>query len=935
MVDSHGNGRPTGLHEADERPLESPGRLSKHVHARTQNHERIGEARIIKNTPQFQQVTAFSQWCPPTRKAGPQLRRVGYTEAAWNQRNALLRHYPEALFGDMDTASVLAEEIRNLREPAQPLAASTTRLIATGEISDLSETTVVTGHPVLATAAGQLGDTLRLVSLVKQPWTWTQEEVAIELNAPGLRFEKEWFQDRTPISCIKFALDLKRQDPIRWLIVQKASSTTIYEPELRAIATETVDSTVAESCGPLKLFANPLCTVQRDQTGGGSQSDVAFTSVSGEVPQLAIIDEYGYWSLWDIAGRKGVGRPRSLKLTMRVQGNIYSGAIPRFPSSVEEGKGGHTLLLLSAKNQHLARRRSRDGSDLPSEMVDQDSPRPFLLMSSRDGVYQHDIDTGVSKRALEDFLDNSPPVLDIAKSNLDPSEAFILTDKNLIWVAAGENKRKDVALDVLVSCPHRKERGDSALRLEVSPGTYVNGQKGCFVCIRSNEDTQLTIFWFVRSKSLGAQYRREVIDLRAPSRFIGMSMLPVARGNRKADAGLALALAEAKARFFQILLLSDDLDVNSALCVWSDDSDLRVRPPDMQVNSDLEESRRERLELLSDLSDRFQGLKTVDEDNIASPSEGPSVARKRQTAIPGPSTINLNLPLPANRPGPWQGFEVGDDGDVGELDSTNGHPIVDKLEFMFGDLPRGGNRDPHTTNLQSTLEAIAAQILHEEIDVSALPRRGSRSQQINPGRFSREPSQDFLSSSMQFQSSQAFPSSQLLPSSPAETPQPVDEGDDPVVNHLRGYMHIDPMLPGESSTALIGPFDWEIGGDPDAIDWRPGQQSLEESLAKAIKRKKKVEAKRRRAEKLTARVLGTGTGEESGYGSSTVPTSQRLPRIMASSQVTSRDMGMSSSMPVFSSQVGQSQNKSQVFAGKFGGRIGGGKKKKKTKSGFR
>lgn len=848
-----------------------------------------------------------------------------------------MAHYPQAVFADQGTRSLLLGEVTNLRYIDELPVTSTTCLLATGEISELSDPASVQGHPVLAFTAGQLGDSLRLVSLVKQQWTWAKgEEVVVVLNAPDTHFEKEFTQSRgEPISCVKFAIDVKRPDPIRWLIVQKASYTTIYEPELHEF-----DSGRGEARA--KLFSNPLATLRRTHTGGGAHSDFAFRSISGEAPQLVIVDELGYWSLWEAGRRKAVGRPHSLELALQMHGNIYSGNIPQpLPGTAQGGNNGngtHKLLFLCAK-KYRSRRQSQSFSQDTLEIAhkttaDEGIPMPFLLVSNGTSLYQNDLRTEESTPVLQSYLPSEAKILDIAKSNLDPSEAFILTTKDLLWISAEETKRQEVSLDVLMACPHRKASGvptaPGALRLELSPGTYINGQKGCVVCIRSSQDTQMTVFWLIKSKTEGVQYRREVINVRAPSLYIGMAMLAVDRAHQEGNGigGLALRLAEAKARFFQILLMSKDLSVSSALCVWSDDPDLKIRPPDVKVYVDEEESRKERAEYLSDLN------------------QGPNSSKNSpvtQEYVFGPRTVDLKIPFTFNKTGAWQGLEFGGDSQIGDLEMKDGqNPWVDKLRSLFDSLPKEASNQ-----VESAIEAIAAQILHEEIDMSALPRSGVSGTQAGEsqrGNTYSSHSQDFFFSSSQFQtqSSQAFPpSSQFPPSSPGIPNE--NKTDDPIVNYLRQYVHIGPQLPREPPSALLGPFQWDIGGDPRHIDWRPGEQSLDEVLARAIRRKKKAEAKRRKKDKLAAMVLGTGigTGEDSEHGSSSMAPpllrasaqaqSSQLPRIMVSSSQVDRDRGMSSSMgPVFSSQVGAggaSQIRSQVFGGRFGDR----KKKKDVK----
>ncbi|KAM7208680.1 RNA polymerase I-specific transcription-initiation factor domain containing protein [Naviculisporaceae sp. PSN 640] len=931
---------------------------------KSQQHERVNRARAIENAPRFEPVTELSLWCPPTKDNQTRSARVKPRDQVHRQRNRLGVCYPEALLGDPNTLSVLLDEITALGEVYELPLTSTTCHLAAGEITELYEPASVQGHPVLAFTAGQLGDTVRLVSLVKQQWTWAKnEDVVITVDVPDTQFENELAQNRgDPVSCIKFATDVERPDPIRWLIVQKASCTTIYEPELYPL-----DPGRGEA--PATLFPNPLATVQSTHTGGGDQSDFAFRSVAGEEPQLVIVDKLGNWSLWEAGGRKEqAGPPRRLKLALQMHGNIYSESIPPLLQGTNRGgnkKKNGTLQVLflcpkqKQRSQTKSQSLSQDGVDIADETVaDESAPLPFLLISNGTNIYRSDLHTGESVAVLRSYLPEGAKVLDIVRSNLDPSEAFILTDKDLLWTSARESKSKGVRLDVLMKCEHDKDRHvthrPGTLRLELSPVTDINGQMGCFVCIRSSRNTDVTIFWLVKSEAEEVQYHRERIHVPAPSAsYIGMAMLLVDRQQQEGDevVGLTRRLAEANARFCQILLMDKDLRVSSVLCAWTDPDpyhrDLKIGPPDVRIYAG---------------EPREETWGHFHED-------APPV---KQEYVPSPSNeTNLKIRFNFSKPGGWEG--------LGDLEMQDGdNPWVDKLRSVFDSLPEELN-----SQVEWLVEDMAAQIVREEIDKSALPRWGSETGTGTAGesQLTNYNSSQFQSQS-QIQSSQAFPlssqfppssqfpassqfppSSQLLPSSQgAPNENEAGGSGDPIVNYLRQYMPIQAELAEKFSSALLGPFEWKIGGKPWDNPWLP-HEKFDETVAKAIRRKERAERMRRKKDKLNAMIWGTGTtgGDDSEYASGSmapppsgqpsvvrastqvpvvIQSSQALPRIRAgSSQVdTGRGTVSSSMAPVFSSQVGAgvgaSQTRSQVVGGKFGDR----KKKKDVKKkigGFR
>lgn len=106
-----------------------------------------------------------------------------------------------------------------------------------------------------------------------------------------------------------------------------------------------------------------------------------------------------------------------------------------------------------------------------------------------------------------------------------------------------------------------------------------------------------------------------------------------------------------------------------------------------------------------------------------------------------------------------------------------------------------------------------------------------------------------------------------------ETEEP--EKVDVVALRLRKYATINTSL--EFSThgePPLGLTPWELGANPDDITWRPGQDLDAEDAI--IRRRKKIEARRKRAERLSQRIWGVSAGEESMVESSSQPGSQSL-----------------------------------------------------------
>jgi len=578
-----------------------------------------GILMLTTPAPRFKQVTPFTQWCAPSRTPTSQSSDMGPSQVARHQKHWLLGNLPEASIHGEGVESLLLEEIAASQAKSHPAPADAPSLFSVGEVADLREGESNKGHPVLAVASGVSGNVLRLISLAREKWVWTEADIRVDVHSANNKLEGDGFQDVVPISLVKFAIDSRKHDPIRWLIVQNGASTTIYEPELRAIpmpAAKLLGRVSGQSVAS-QFFDNSLFTIPCEQTGGSLQADVCFTRpAEADTPRLAIIDQAGYWSLWDIKGRL-TARPKNLTPVLKMRGNSISGSISKLPSNSMNELQPHKILWLALEQEtpkvpsHSARHtRSAaapsHGSVEPEPEPEQQPPRRLLLLCSPRTLHVFDLAAqklhSVSHLVLPKATHR---ILGVAPSRLDPAQAFILTSTTLFWVAVRDGKRKSLTLDILVSCPHQKDVNDPTLRLDVSPGAYVNGLMACFVCVRSTKDTEMTVFWFLNPEpGTPVWYHRDLVSLNSPSTFIGLGVLPAGRrmGNEPTSAA-GRAMRKAQLRFFQLLTLGKDLDVHSALCAWSDEPGVSVPPPD--TKEAVEEDGQRRLKLLQSLTDAF------------------------------------------------------------------------------------------------------------------------------------------------------------------------------------------------------------------------------------------------------------------------------------------------------------------------------------------
>ncbi|KAK1832677.1 RNA polymerase I-specific transcription initiation factor RRN6-like protein [Podospora conica] len=594
----------------------------------------LQRTRGTAETPRFQQLTPFDEWCPPSLVPDPPPPAdTRPTEVLKSIKKSLRRAYPEIGFVDYGAKELVLDEIYDaFHPPGQPPPTTSNYLLAVGDISDLSvPTSHAKGLAAVAHATGESAHILRLARLVREEWTWEESpDVRVSLNALDHGISVEWFQDVLPITTIKFASDIRKWAPIRWLIVQKASSTTLLEPEVKRVATfDGAFRSGSSQPRSSRLSANPLFTIRAFETGGRSQTGVSFRPVvDGKPPQLAIIDECGSWSIWNITGLRSE-RPKNLTPIQVLCGHILTGSLYPLPEKGTSAPEPHMVLWLALdRSASKARRRQElereDGQrEYPaapsSESVDEKERKTHvLLMCNRLGLYLFDTQANRTQNfthVVTSYVGQG--VLDMKPSPFHASQAFVLTSTTLSWVHVAEGADGRINVSLLASCPHRRNIRDPGLRLDISPAAYIHRQKACFACIRSEKDAQMTAIWFFNAPpGSPVQYRRETISFDRMPSITSMSLLPVSRHVSPDETTRSSgSVAKTEARFFQVVALSEELGLGSTLCLWSDAPDIKIPPPDRFIRSGVtSEPWRERKALQRLLKKTFAVPDSLDEN---------------------------------------------------------------------------------------------------------------------------------------------------------------------------------------------------------------------------------------------------------------------------------------------------------------------------------
>lgn len=495
--------------------------------------------------------------------------------------------YQDVLKTDMEALNVSDE------------APNTRPLLAIGHTPDPSDKTGVRKFPIMAVASGESGELLRLARMEDTQLQWGDNADAFlnieAIDPTNKEAEATWANDGLPIRQIKFAGNRLQDDTPRWLLIQKETATTILRPEFRHIPTtsnQSMSNLIRER--PSLINPNPLLTIQYHQTGGSAHSDVALlTTASGRSHQLAIIDEGGYWSIWDLPGAWQVQRKAAPQLSLSKCGHISDGLLNELPSKSSYPNEKHGILLIEGTWPGKV-----ESSPSPSTRKPTDATSRYLLMWNHERMEVLNLDANILLPRLGRMIRERGKldwILDIHRSPMRQGHIFILTQYHITWVdvfSHDETGTGPLKPSILLSCPHLGTKNDDSRM---------------FVCRASDDDKdtslvfiyyprmgQLCIFWFTFSPvSRMPQWHRDIISLPGsedrefPAKnmieFLRVDPVQLAVSVKEDASSPGIDYHQRGARFYQLTFLGKDFSLQRCLCVTSDDPKLEIQDPTSPV----------------------------------------------------------------------------------------------------------------------------------------------------------------------------------------------------------------------------------------------------------------------------------------------------------------------------------------------------------------
>ncbi|KAL5345950.1 hypothetical protein ACLOAV_008980 [Pseudogymnoascus australis] len=480
---------------------------------------------------------------PPSAQSKPKAQRNDIDRAsnrARDQKRSLIREIPQI----GAAAPVLGPFVRAAAVEASQARSTSGDLVATGTAKVLAKQTD-RFISVLAVAHGEAGHVLRLMKPRLEDHTWDGDD-SVKLRLLNLSTSEDgyWLDGAGSIEQIVFSSGVEGDRS--WLAVRKLASTTILQPLYQRTPGPTrVPPGFQDKYRPSLLDPNPAVTITSAMTNGRNHTDVAFNP--WYTRQFAVLDEGGYWSTWDVEGRKLAG----LKI-----------ATP--------GKSGFIL-------------DDRAESDLSLDIASNGWGRILwagnvstIVVCSDRHLAVFDLKAHPIRLRSPDLVPNGSfgRILEVRRSPHQHDRVFVLTNSRLFLLqinTAGEwldDTDRAAGARIIMSCLHYREAQGNLLKLElheegdvctaflVSSGMFlVNVYK-----FTTTPDAATPVTW-----STDAFFLERGADENTLSKLVGFCVLPapLERNGERGTSHMGSYLD--RGNFLQAFALGESLEMSQSL----------------------------------------------------------------------------------------------------------------------------------------------------------------------------------------------------------------------------------------------------------------------------------------------------------------------------------------------------------------------------------
>lgn len=607
------------IHRVNDVLLGHVGQVSYHsVRDEDADIGELGFNRVVENPPSFRQLLPSEQWFAPTRKRSYVTHGRTFQDTK-SQKYWLLKTHPEAFLGNVNLKETVSEQLRASRSHDDGVGSQLRSVLAVGEISDLRSSSHPKPCPAVAMAAGEGGHVLRVSMVALEKWSWSGS--ALPIGATQSQFHGTWSSDGSSISKIQFATKPRQHDPIRWLVVQKSTSTTIFRPEIRAKPTTMVAHRAVLDDADLQHIAlSPLVTLTKDVTGGDAHSDFSINAGSeSEAPQIAIVDMSGNWSVWfiDSLGHQ-CGAVAVHTAIPKNRGSLELPLLSR-PSNKSHHSENHFRISWVWKS---AQEDDWERDSTSSETAGSGSrslqanylTRPVEFGQKYDGLLICNsthlcvLDTEVFK--IHSHLDFSRrptagTLLEAQSIEGCPNNVLVLTTERLFVLnisSVGDQEAKTP--NILVSSPHFRGKDKQALKMSVAKLQSSDECTSSLVMVYSDQSSRVQLFCLaISSRDGSASFHHQAVRFPGLSTSQGelagiasMHAVPLRRSasvdRRRAGIQGTSAYAERyESQTLQLFGLGIDLGLSSSVVVITSGSSQWPKRPEILAKTKRDDNR--------------------------------------------------------------------------------------------------------------------------------------------------------------------------------------------------------------------------------------------------------------------------------------------------------------------------------------------------------
>jgi RNA polymerase I-specific transcription initiation factor RRN6 len=350
--------------------------------------------------------------------------------------NRLAKARPELFPANEVAAAILATP--STSHPSLPPIFG--HLLAIGKAVDADQKNQSRKTTLIAMPCGEAGHALRLIRPHSDKYAWGAGSAA-RLSLIDIKSSDQGYWVGTGGTILQILFADENETPTVWLAVRQARMVTIFRPTCGSELRFAVAPDYLNSYPPSRIYANPVAVLTSERCGAGDFVDTSFNPWYAR--QFAVVDQMGFWSVWNIESKRN--RSSSLSLVPGRSGRIFDGFMPD-PNLNELGNadGWHKILWIGTVSMIVVCNR-----------------RQLALFSIKT------LPTRLSSPKLL-AANNSDWILDMKRSPTNSCHLFVLTSSRICLLEVTPNEDYGhYGARILLSHRHFKDVNDETLKIVI------------------------------------------------------------------------------------------------------------------------------------------------------------------------------------------------------------------------------------------------------------------------------------------------------------------------------------------------------------------------------------------------------------------------------------------------------------------------------------